>query len=132
MIKKQTTFVLGAGASMAYGFPSGKTLKALIWKRLSIEPSNDWKKPTFPEYFYDAAGYHCNDMGKRTEFENIIQEFCKNLIISPDETIDYFLEHVRDNEDSKRSYRMIGCLAIADILLEREQKRYLFDDWMEY
>jgi hypothetical protein len=132
MIKKKTTFVLGAGASMAYGFPSGKTLKALIWKRLAKEPSNDWRKPTFPEYFYMATGCNHVDIGQRNEFDIKVQEFCKNLIISPDETIDYFLEHVGDNDDDKKNYRMIGRLAIADVLLEREQENCLFKDWMEY
>ncbi|MHC4855130.1 MAG: hypothetical protein ACYS72_01840, partial [Planctomycetota bacterium] len=108
MITKQTTFVLGAGASMAYGFPSGKTLKALIWKHLS--PLN------LPSYFHEA--YSCNMLsGKNIKtFKVWVKEFLDNLVISPDETIDYFLEHV-----SEDYYRQIGRLGIAYILLTREQ-----------
>ena len=119
MITKQTTFVLGAGASMAYGFPSGKTLKALIWKHLS--PLN------LPSYFHEA--YSCNMLsGKNIKtFKVWVKEFLDNLVISPDETIDYFLEHV-----SEDYYRQIGRLGIAYILLTREQRQYLFDSWMDY
>ena len=133
MIKQKTTFVLGAGASMAYGFPSGKTLKALIWKRFSItEPSSDFRQQQFSGHFYKAAGCHVVDCAEKVSFEKKIKEFCDSLAISPDETIDYFLEHVGDNTETKNKYRMIGRLAIADILLECEQKQYLFDDWMTY
>lgn len=133
MIKQKTTFVLGAGASMAYGFPSGKTLKALIWKRFKVnEPTSDFNKRLFSERFYKAAGCQIEDCLQKLSFERKIQEFCDSLVLSPDETIDYFLEHVGDAPEGKKEYRMIGKLAIADILLEREKKHYLFDDWMRY
>lgn len=120
MINKTTTLILGAGASMAYGFPSGKNLKAMIWKML--DPNSLQSK----RYFYKAADVDYNSRGDKETFEAEVKKFQDDLIISPDETIDYFLEH------SSKKYQEIGRLAIANVLLEREKKRYLFQDWMEY
>lgn len=127
MITQKTTFILGAGASMAYGFPSGKTLKALIWKKLELKTAFGVAKQRLPIQLYLATDCNVYDWQAKEDFEEKVNKFRNDLILSPDETIDYFLEHVNGEE-----YRKIGRLAIANILLEREQEKYLFEDWMEY
>ncbi|MEJ5260181.1 MAG: hypothetical protein WHS88_08340 [Anaerohalosphaeraceae bacterium] len=119
MIQNKITFILGAGASMAYGFPSGATLKALIWRRL--QPSFLRQHP----FFYEAAGRYLG-RSSQSELEKIVQDFRSSLSISPDETIDYFLEI------SPKEFQTIGRLAIAWILLEKESKNCLFEEWLFY
>lgn len=128
MIKRRTTLILGAGASMAYGFPSGKTLKAMIWKNLN--PSD------LPPHFFEAANIDTSDElvkhalsmeSTKDKYLKLVQNFRDLLSLSPDETIDYFLEHVQSDD-----YRNMGRLAIAYTLLCRERKRSLFEDWMHY
>jgi hypothetical protein len=102
MNSKQTVLVLGAGASIPYGFPSGETLKQDIIETLDInkptEETNKW---------YDII---------RRTFKysnNEIEEFRINLQESYQPTIDAFLER-------QRRFLPIGKAAIALSLIPRE------------
>jgi hypothetical protein len=115
MITQETVLILGAGVSMAYGFPSGQKLKALIWKKL--ENCGD-------EFIY-AMGMNAEDYGHKHQFDEMVKDFRSDLLLSPDYSIDSFLEHHNDN------YRKLGKIGIASVLLPLEKRQYLFDEWMQ-
>jgi hypothetical protein len=68
MISKPTVFVLGAGASMPYGFPSGKALCNSI-----CNDTRNW-----PSFGIDTDIYH---------------EFATALQTTKQSSVDAFLEH---------------------------------------
>ena len=94
MISKKIVLVLGAGASMPFGFPLGPDLKNRIVNNLTANPD-----------VLLAAG--CR--------EEEIPEFREALRTSGKKTIDAFLEH-------REEFRKIGKLAIAQELLDSEDK----------
>ena len=116
MIKNDTVLILGAGASRAYGFPLGPKLKAMIWNAFDGATSSpilwalgaDRAKPKTIAY---------------VKWE--IEEFNKALLLSPDYSIDSFLEHQCDR------FKSIGKVGIAACLLPLEQRTSLYDDWMK-
>ncbi len=114
MITQETVLILGAGASMAYGFPSGQKLKALIWKKLG----------KCDDEILLAIGADIRTPTRREDSENFVEKFRKDLLLSPDYSIDSFLEHHNDE------YKKLGKVGIAAVLLPLEKRRYLFDDWM--
>ncbi len=107
MISTRTVLVLGAGASMDYGFPSGQKLKALVWNGLRLK-----ERPLCA--FLVASGYKPKD----------IASFREDLLLSSDFSIDAFLEHHEE-------YREIGKMAIAYTLLPFENEYELFDYWLK-
>ena len=106
MITVPTVFILGAGASIPYGLPSGHALKLKILDQLnaSNEPC-------------------CGAVIQRGYNIDIIRKFTNDLK-SPDLSIDAFLEH-------RSEYQAIGKLAIAWILLNSENKALLHDRWWD-
>jgi len=114
MITRPTVFILGAGASMPYGYPSGNTL---VKKILEI---TDISHPFFKEL---------RRLGYRREK---IESFKGSLQRSRAYSIDTFLEHNPD-------FIEIGKIAIAQVLIlyERESLNYFNnlekeDDWYRY
>lgn len=105
MIKQQTVLILGAGASINYGFPSGLQLKAEICKEI---------KHKYGSY---------SDLVKFTDEEHV-QDFYNNLLLSSEMSIDAFLEH-------NPQYLDIGRRAIAHILIGKEKHDELFDNWID-
>jgi hypothetical protein len=90
MITTETVFILGAGASMPYGFPSGEQL---------VDKSIEYLKGRLLE---------------RYEFNPTeIRVFESELTASRKRSVDAFLEH-------RPEFRTIGKTAIAYGLLERE------------
>lgn len=119
MITKRICFVLGAGASMDFGFPSGIQL----WNRIcEIVPNNLKTPPQSGEQTYFADTY-----GKKSE------RFVKELRESGTSSIDAFLA-AREND-----YLDIGKDAIAAALIPFERTESLFSsalklkgNWYDY
>ena len=99
MILKRTVLILGAGASVDYGFPLGRTLITQICARLS-------QKTTTRDLLIDCK-----------IAETHIDQFQRQLAASNLPSIDAFLEN-------RPEFEKIGKAAIAAILIpcELEQK----------
>jgi hypothetical protein len=106
MIMDNTVLVLGAGASMPYGFPSGRELFFIIKKGLNI----------FTQ-------------GKRIVWEKLrtlgikdkeIIDFRSALNYADSPSVDAFLEH-------RSEFSEVGKLSIALILIPYEDERRLFN-----
>jgi len=108
MITKPTVFVFGAGASMPYGFPSGRQLVEQIYctalGNFKETSNNKWinsgliSAPRIREILNDMYG--ASEVGK----------FGKALRLSQQISIDAFLEHRAEFTD-------IGKLTIALFIL---------------
>jgi len=112
MIEVPTVLVLGAGASMPLGFPSGRKLVALISDILN---GHSETVSLLEKHGYD------NEQ---------ICEFRKNLLLSGRSSVDEFLEYRTDFID-------VGKEAIAAALLRFEQTTNLFNvnkdnNWYQY
>jgi hypothetical protein len=109
MLDRSTVLVLGAGASRGYGFPLGTELKQTISKQLADETGMLVK---------DLTG-----IDKMTGFGfsmEQVREFKRALDESFDDTVDAFLEN-------QPTYRRIGTLCIAHVLLRTEQVQTFFE-----
>jgi hypothetical protein len=111
MLKRKTVFVLGAGASVPFGFPTGAELSREI-----VERSNTG------EYVYNTL--------KGTGFgDQQIERFRQSFFGSGRNSIDAFLEHRPDHLE-------IGKAAIAATLIpyERHERVFTFDNgnWLRY
>ena len=143
MITKPTVLILGAGASCPYGFPTGLQLKARICKALmrpDIYARNDVKREMrFDEdlLVYWAIKHLPSDTDPGhilylkhnphevgNEIKKFVDNFANDLMLSPDVSIDAFLEHHPEYVD-------IGHRVIAGILLPYETRESLFDDWID-
>lgn len=108
MINKPTVFILGAGASIPYGYPSGETLVAEIVSEL-LQKGLLYKL--------------CREL----EFnESEIGKFAETLNLSGDKSIDAFLER-------NTQFIKLGKIAITLKLIEKEDENDLFspgkDKW---
>jgi len=106
MFAKETILVLGAGASMPYGFPSGRKLVDEIITGLSG--------------IYDKGSLFSIVRKKRC----LRSEFINRLIFSDCESVDAFLEK-KQNQDLVE----IGKQSIAIALLEHEREDRFFSKY---
>jgi hypothetical protein len=112
VLKTETVFVLGAGASVPFGFPTGLSLTRLV-----------------VEHLEGKAGLY----GVLTNILKLdgayVEQFCKTLLNSGKNSIDAFLEHRPD-------YMDVGKAAIAAALINYEVPRrimeYAEDNWLRY
>lgn len=116
MIRRaKTTLVLGAGASMAYGFPSGPRLRECIIA--GLDEGEGQQKPLYLRL--REAGYT----------QEALQVFLARLRNLPTYSIDRFLE-------ANPPLREIGCFAIAAELVGYEVTDALLHpsggDWYQY
>lgn len=113
MITRRLVLVLGAGASMPYGFPSGRGLKMQIIS--SLEPGTD--SPMFRQL--RDADFPTKQIG---EFQNALKKSAK-------QSVDSFLEH-------RIEFLKVGKAAIACALIPMESEQSFFSDnrwnWYEY
>jgi hypothetical protein len=100
MIETPTVFVLGAGASSPYGFPTGAGLRADIIKTIRASDGGPLLQLGFDE----------------TDF----RRFTDALEKSATNSVDAFLEN-------RAEFRELGKLAIAWRLIMREQEKILYD-----
>jgi hypothetical protein len=101
MIKTKTVLVLGAGASVPYGLPSGLALKDKICVQLDALPDTLMNQSTDP---------------------TILQEFRETLADAGRTSVDAFLE-------TRPEFAEIGRLAIALVLLPCERTDTLITNW---
>jgi len=104
MIKNKTVLVLGAGASMPYGFPSGQGLVDII-----CDSDNPSKKLV-------AEG--------AVVAPNEVSSFVNALSEADPESIDVFL-------GNNPEFEKVGKAAIAATLLPRERESELVNKWRE-
>lgn len=108
MVTKETILVLGAGASVPYGYPTGKQLAHQI-----IQGEND------------------NELIKELLIMGIDDEklkaFFRDFAMSSSPSIDAFLEY-------RQEHLEIGKLIVARLLIQCEHEKKLFgtDDWYQY
>lgn len=118
MIQTQTVFVLGAGASCPFGFPTGESLRELVCTELEQSESNNCKR-------LHQVGFS----------EHTIREFSDALRLSGTQSIDAFL-------GNRQEFEKIGKLAMASTLLpmevpdklfrrDGEKPRIGFSDWYQ-
>lgn len=117
MIKTKTVFILGAGASIPYGFPSGAELRRM----LCVPITHDYKKGDV-DWIGSIAKLGINEADSR----RFAEAFLKSGVAS----IDAFLSRRHEFEE-------IGKAAIAAILCAREDPTELHridneDDWYFY
>ena len=119
MIEIPTVLVLGAGASMPFGFPSGQILVDIICHFLRPGESFDC------EWVPSWLSTQMNETVKllRNTFEwRRIEDFAERL--DGEESIDAFLE------DKTGDFVDIGKATIAAALLPFEREQALFHDFM--
>lgn len=102
----KTVFILGAGASAPYGFPSGEKLVALILQELATIISNSQREKSLVGRL--LAKEDMMDL-------SLINSFKDCLFLSQAYSIDAFLSR-------RMEFREIGKLLIAAILLEHEKQ----------
>ena len=107
MINQKTVLILGAGASMPFGFPSGQDLVALIDNML-----------------FDIQSETCVLLKRHGYDEELIQKFREHLIYSGRSSVDEFLEH-------RTEFLDIGKEVIVAALLDFEKSLKLFDKAMK-
>lgn len=120
MIDKQTLFILGAGASRAYGYPTGNQLRKII-----IEDFADY----YQKYVLD------HEKSDDVDFEiEDIKNFSVKFDKSRSEMIDYFIAKNRTGS-SKHLGKLAITLSIIDAEIESAKKSCIShdeDDWFPY
>ena len=101
MITKPTVLVLGAGASIPYGYPSGAGLVKDIFTHIT---KNSWRE------MYNRCGLDSKEM----------DALKSELYLSQKPSIDAFLEH-------RPEFMKAGKIAIALSLLSKEEPGVLYD-----
>jgi len=112
MVKKPIVLILGAGASVPFGFPSGTDLVLDILETVDI-PDDDKERSDAQRALYAAFAASCDRPGDNVYVSNTISEFYRTLNMSNLESIDNFLMRYPGND-------LIGRLAIATVLLDAE------------
>jgi hypothetical protein len=112
MITRPTVLILGAGASMPYGFPSANQLKELVYQEFSTPRFDQILKNIFKQ-----------DEIKHEEVNKLRNGFRESLGRSAFYSVDAFLEH-------RQEFEKIGRFAMAYCLLRFEKTRLLFEHWL--
>jgi virulence-associated protein VapD len=116
MITKRTVLVLGAGASMPYGFPSGETLIEEIKNELNAYTN----KNSISSLYVNASTNNLAGVLLRSGFNGSqINHFVESLKDSSQYSIDSFLEH-------RVEFIEIGKMSIAYLISQHEQKSLEF------
>ncbi len=111
MIWDTAVFVLGAGASIPYGFPSGRELISRIASITKEEVRN-------------KLGMNCEEVNSEMGFDtSLMLEFQVSLIRSQVDSIDTFLAHPKNDR-----FLEIGRFLIAGQLIPCEKKHVLVED----
>jgi len=111
MLTKRTVFVLGAGASVMFGFPIGQTLCRQVIERFA--------HPAYIEGFIEYT-----NIAKQA-----VIDFRRELLLSAQPSVDLFLEY-------RPEFLEVGKAALAMLLVQHEadDRLWSFDDanWMRY
>lgn len=103
MIERKTALILGAGASMPYGFPTGVALHQIMM---------GWRNDS-EEFHNVTSTLGCSSAD--------LQEFLEAFRKSGRTTIDRFLEH-------RQEFRELGKYLIAYVLMQLETDQGLYDE----
>lgn len=125
MISEKTVFILGAGASVESGFPTGDILVERIWNNL-VERDSYTNNPLnkalqFNKKLLESEGKVSQDF-THIHAQNILKQFALDLRNSRTSSIDDFLYNTRKTAD----YEFIGKLAIIQEISKRETTNVLF------
>ncbi|MGB4106437.1 MAG: hypothetical protein WBK55_01420 [Alphaproteobacteria bacterium] len=130
MFDKRTVFILGAGASWHYNYPTGEDLVKRIIQKTEIiitcfENENNNRHVAQPEempiFFENKFGRPGPD---HVEILDLLRSFIERLSQVDPPVIDYFLDWNQDLQD-------IGRLMIAWVILDRERE-YLVNGLVNY
>ncbi|MHC4122430.1 MAG: hypothetical protein ACYSSI_02560 [Planctomycetota bacterium] len=115
MITTNTVFILGAGASVDFGYPTGEQLRKFIYEHMG-------GNTTFVRNIAQALAEWKEDI---PDIEKFVIAFAKDLYHDGDYTIDAFLERFQNK------YLNIGKLAIAQAIGHHENADLLYrsDNW---
>lgn len=105
MIEQETVLILGAGASLAYGFPDGETLKNEI---------------------YDTLKNRRNKVLNELATPDLMNRIVNKLKYAPEYSMDEFLQNETDKEIIE-----FGKKAIAATLLKYEKEEPLFNYYLQ-
>ena len=125
MISEKTVFILGAGASVESGFPTGDILVERIWNNL-VERDSYTKNPLnkalqFNKKPLESEGKVSQNF-THIHAQNMLKQFALDLSDSRTSSIDDFLHNTRETAD----YELIGKLAIIQEISKRESTNVLF------
>jgi hypothetical protein len=126
MFKKKTVFILGAGASRHYGYPTGEDLVTEI-KQTAENIINDYDYPGLDgnSKWSDTAKCPLHYKGKIDKLSIDLHKIKDKLEQANPLVIDDFLTHNADIAD-------IGRLLIAMVLLKYEKSGLTEGDWVRY
>jgi hypothetical protein len=138
MYARNTVFVLGAGASVHYGYPTGEQLIGAIEKK--ARELRNWCEQSRQHHSLEtlaweserdgANGNRAHEIEERwTRRANICEAFAKRLRVARPLVVDYFLGLNSDLHD-------LGRLLIAWVILECETRPPTHDaphlDWLRF
>jgi hypothetical protein len=119
MIKLDTTFVVGAGASVDYSFPLGEQLTKQIAEALDMNGSGG--SPA-RELIRTAISVVCKRPDVQRDARQLfLQARALRAALSTASSIDTFLENHSDNRD----FELLGKIAIAACLITAERRSEL-------
>jgi hypothetical protein len=119
MIKLDTTFVVGAGASVDYGFPLGEQLTKQIAEALDMKGGGG--SPA-RELIRTAITVACQHPDVQRDAPHLFQQTrALQAALATASSIDTFLENHSDNRD----FELLGKMAIAACLITAERRSEL-------
>ncbi len=123
MIEEETLFVLGAGASKPYGYPTGENLREYICKQFPALVNLHYQYPESKYIFPKESQKH---------YEHEAEKLARVFFKSSTSSIDLFLSR-------NQSFNEIGKMAILAGILQSEQKSKFREemedknqDWYSY
>lgn len=120
MLRRETTFIIGAGASFDLGFPLGDTLRDRIIELLDTEDRNrslNFKDPSLTRIVHERAFHEAGTSSWPTRMESYRQAAATIRDGLPfARSIDSFLDGLRGQPDLE----FLGKLAIATVILRAE------------
>lgn len=128
MINKKTVLILGAGASVPYGFPTGTKLRQNILDLFKEEIKNDWDFRKHPRIL---GKYEKNEIWnyiRSIQGIDGLSRFISALQKSKKYSVDAFLER-------RTEFLEIGKALISMVLISKEAEQYIDNaesDWYQY
>jgi len=110
LITTETVFILGAGASVPYGYPTAKRLREFIIKEFRQEYSlylQEHFKVTAKESKVNA-----------NEFSHLIESFNQ----SSTKSFDLFLSRNKESYYDQGKFILAWCILYFDVLVQREME----------
>lgn len=114
MIKEPTLFVVGAGASVSLGFPTGASLVSSISQKLRFD-LDAFGKVQGEEILWRAIDLYCKEVGGNIqEYFNAAREISSGIGLT--DSIDRYV----DSHSHDPTFAAVAKLAIAFFILEAE------------